>query len=81
MCQEFKSITHHALLNSAVGYNINDVADFVLLEVGGERDGTLLLEVAREGCSNILASLVRLFPLPPNVFSFSEPSPEVSREA
>lgn len=39
----------HTLLDSTVCDHINDVSDLVLLEVGPERDHTLLLEVAGEG--------------------------------
>lgn len=50
-------LTYHALLDSTVGDNIDDVSDLVLLEVCSESDHTLLLEVAGEGCSTILATV------------------------
>lgn len=36
----------HALLYSTVAHHINNVANFVVLEVGGERNHALLLEIA-----------------------------------
>ncbi len=42
--------THHALLDCTVCDDIDDVSDFVLLEVCRERDHARLLELAREGC-------------------------------
>lgn len=41
----------HALLDGTVADDVDDVADLVLLKVGGEGDHAPLLEVAREGCS------------------------------
>lgn len=54
------TVTYHALLNGSVGDHIDDVADLVLLEVGRQSDHTLLLEVAREGCSPVSAELSSL---------------------
>lgn len=54
------TITYHALLDSSVGNHIDNVADLVLLEVGRQSDHTLLLEVAREGCSPVSAELSSL---------------------
>ena len=42
--------TYHALLDSAICYHIDDVTNFVLLQVGAKWDHALLLEIAREGC-------------------------------
>jgi len=42
-------LTYHALLDRTICHHINDVADFVLLEVCGQRDHALLLEIAGEG--------------------------------
>jgi hypothetical protein len=47
-----------------VGYDIDDITDLVLLEVGRERDHTLLLEVPREtvAASAIVAQASPGFP-------------------
>ncbi len=58
--------TYHALLNSSIGHNIDDISNTVLLEVCSEVDHTLLLEVAREGCGRM--SLVSVLPLSPLLF-------------
>ena len=41
---------HHALLDCTVADDVDHVADLVLLEVCGQLDHALLLEIAREGC-------------------------------
>ena len=51
---------YHALLDCAIRYDVDDVADLVFSEVGGEFDVALLLEVPREGCYSVLASLLRI---------------------
>jgi len=42
----------HALLNSSVGLDINDVSDFVLAQVGRQLDHTLLTEISRESIAS-----------------------------
>jgi len=41
----------HALLDGSVTHHIDDVSDFVLVEVGGYSDSSSLLEASREGVS------------------------------
>jgi hypothetical protein len=38
----------HTLLDSSVGLDINDISNLVGLQVGGQGDGTMFAEVARE---------------------------------
>jgi hypothetical protein len=38
----------HTLLDSSVSLDINDITDLVVLQVGRERDGTMLSELTRE---------------------------------
>lgn len=64
ICVSKYSSTYHALLNSSVGDDIDDISDLVLLEVRAERNHTLLLEVAREGCFHHMSvSFCRIAPV------------------
>lgn len=45
-------------MNSSVGHDIDDISNSVGLKVRAERNHTLLLEVAREGCSTVSVSEV-----------------------
>lgn len=48
----------HALLNSTVGLNVNDVTDPILPKIRGERNEALLAEVSRKGISSARAKTV-----------------------
>lgn len=42
----------HTLLNGTIGLNVDNITNLVSLQVGGQRDGTVLLEVTRESVTS-----------------------------
>lgn len=60
MCVGRTYLERHALLYGTVTDDVDDIADLVLLQVGGQRDVPGLLVVAREGYPTSSVSMTTL---------------------